>query len=68
MIVCWSDRFEACCSIVPVIGARKPPIRPVIRPPKNVSRSHVPNATRADVAARRISTDRSSPKASQRET
>ena len=37
----------------------------MIRPPKNVSSSHVPNPMRADVAARRTSTDSSIPNASQ---
>ena len=40
----------------------------VISPPKNVSSSHVPKPTSADVAARRTSTDSSSPNASQSAT
>ena len=50
------------------MGAMKPPISPVIRPPKKVRSSHVPKATSAEVDARRMSTDRSSPNASQSET
>ena len=51
---------------MPTAGATIPFKMPVISPPKSVSISHAPKPTSALVAARRTSTDRSRPNASQR--
>ena len=60
--------FWRTSALDPDSGAMNPPISDVMSPPKNVSSSHAPKPIRADVAARRTSTDSSIPKASQNAT
>ena len=60
--------LRSCSSAVPATGAMIPPTSDTISPPKNVSSSHAPKPISADVAARRIATDSSIPKASHSDT